>query len=95
MAPARGGGVGVVRGDDIAIGAGHTMRCAQGVVQVRIDGAGNVRIFEVLFAGRGGGQVKAAVKHHQRRAAVHQRLQFGGGNQGGVGHGKKCGLVNQ
>ena len=70
---------------------------AQVVVQVSEDGTGDVGFLKQRAPRSGLHQVKAAVKHHQRRAAGVQCLQLGNADQGGVGwlrgrHGRTPGM---
>ena len=87
VAAARGG---LLAGRHAAMCAGHAVFCAEVMVQVGEDGAGNMRLQVLRLAGRGLGQVEAAVKDHQRTAAGLQRGQFLDGDQGLVGGGVGC-----
>ena len=72
VASARGGDVCRLRCDDGAIRSGYAMAGAQRRVEVCVHRARDMGFKVLLFTQGGVDQVKAAVKNHQRLAAVNQ-----------------------
>ncbi len=76
-----------LRRHDRATRAGRTVPGAERFVEVRVHRSGDVRFEVLLVPARRMRQIEAAVEDHQGGAARAQRLEFVGGNEGGVGHG--------